>query len=76
MVTKVEGTNPHVRLYVNVKDETGKVTNSGVEVGLTGLECREPRRDSRPYERYRTRRNTKARPPESRARECGSFRSS
>jgi len=33
IVTKVEWTNPHVWMYVNVKDETGKVTNWGFEMG-------------------------------------------
>src|SRR6185437_9433899 len=32
-VTKVEWTNPHVWFYINVKDETGKVTNWGMEMG-------------------------------------------
>lgn len=32
-VTKIEWTNPHVWFYVNVKDETGKVTNWGFEMG-------------------------------------------
>ena len=33
IVTKVEWTNPHVWFYINVKDETGKVTNWGAEMG-------------------------------------------
>lgn len=33
VVTKVEWTNPHVWIYVNVKDENGKVTNWGAELG-------------------------------------------
>jgi Family of unknown function (DUF6152) len=34
IVTKVEWTNPHVWLYVNVKDEaTGEVSNWGAEMG-------------------------------------------
>ncbi|MEO8097152.1 MAG: DUF6152 family protein [Acidobacteriota bacterium] len=33
VVTKVEWTNPHVWIYVNVKDESGKVTNWGAELG-------------------------------------------
>ena len=34
IVTKVEWTNPHVWIYLNVKDEaTGEVTNWGVEMG-------------------------------------------
>jgi hypothetical protein len=32
-VTKVEWTNPHVWFYLNVKDETGKITNWGFEMG-------------------------------------------
>lgn len=33
VVTKVEWTNPHVWIYLNVKDEGGKVTNWGAELG-------------------------------------------
>ncbi len=34
IVTKVEWTNPHVWIYLNVKDEeTGQVTNWGAELG-------------------------------------------
>lgn len=33
VVTKVEWTNPHVWIYINVKDDSGKVTNWGVELG-------------------------------------------
>jgi hypothetical protein len=33
IVTKVEWTNPHVWIYLNVKDEAGKVTNWGAELG-------------------------------------------
>lgn len=34
IVTKIEWTNPHVWLYVNVKDEaTGEVANWGAEMG-------------------------------------------
>src|SRR6187399_2455929 len=33
VVTKVEWTNPHVWIYLNVKDEAGKVTNWGAELG-------------------------------------------
>lgn len=33
VVTKVEWTNPHVWIYVAVKDESGKVTNWGAELG-------------------------------------------
>ena len=32
-VTKVEWMNPHIYYYVDVKDETGKVTNYAVEGG-------------------------------------------
>ena len=32
-VTKVEWMNPHVWFYVEVKDESGKVTNWGFEMG-------------------------------------------
>ena len=33
VVTKVEWTNPHVWIYFNVKDDAGKVTNWGAEMG-------------------------------------------
>jgi len=33
VVTKVEWTNPHVWIYLNVKDANGKVTNWGAELG-------------------------------------------
>jgi hypothetical protein len=33
LVTKLEWTNPHAWLYVDVKDESGKVTNWGFEMG-------------------------------------------
>jgi hypothetical protein len=34
VVTKVEWTNPHVWIYINVKDEaTGEVVNWGIELG-------------------------------------------
>jgi hypothetical protein len=33
IVTKVEWTNPHVWFYINVKDEAGKVSNWGAEMG-------------------------------------------
>ena len=37
-VTKVEWTNPHVWFYLDVKDETGKVTNWSMEMGgVNGL---------------------------------------
>ncbi len=32
-VTKVEWTNPHARIYIDVKDETGKVSNWDFELG-------------------------------------------
>lgn len=32
-VTKIEWTNPHARFYVDVTDETGKVTNWNLELG-------------------------------------------
>jgi len=32
-VTKVEWTNPHAWFYVDIKDDTGKVTNWGFEMG-------------------------------------------
>ena len=32
-VTKVEWTNPHTWFYIDVTDETGKVTNWGLEMG-------------------------------------------
>jgi len=47
VVTKVEWTNPHVWIYVNVKDENGKVTNWGAELGPPhGLQRRGWRRDT------------------------------
>jgi hypothetical protein len=33
IVTKVDWTNPHVWLYMNVKDENGTVANWGAELG-------------------------------------------
>jgi hypothetical protein len=33
VVTKIEWTNPHARFYVDVTDETGKVTNWNLELG-------------------------------------------
>src|SRR5258705_4503878 len=33
VVTKVEWQNPHTWFYIDVKDETGKVTNWGMEMG-------------------------------------------
>jgi len=35
-VTKVEWTNPHAWLYINVKDDDGKMTNWGFELGSPG----------------------------------------
>jgi hypothetical protein len=32
-VTKVEWTNPHARIYIDVKDETGKAVNWDFELG-------------------------------------------
>jgi hypothetical protein len=47
VVTKVEWTNPHVWIYFNVKDEGGKVTNWGAEMGPPhGLQRRGWRRDT------------------------------
>ena len=47
VVTKVEWTNPHVWIYLNVKDENGKVTNWGAELGPPhGLQGRGWRRDT------------------------------
>ena len=46
-VTKVEWTNPHVWFFVNVKDEAGKVTNWGFEMGPPhGLQTRGWTRDT------------------------------
>ena len=47
IVTKVEWTNPHVWIYLNVKDEDGKVTNWGAEMGPPhGLQGRGWRRNT------------------------------
>jgi hypothetical protein len=47
VVTKVEWTNPHVWIYFNVKDENGKVTNWGGELGPPhGLQRSGWRRDT------------------------------
>ena len=48
IVTKVEWTNPHAWIYINVKDEaTGKMTNWGAEMGPPhGLQRRGWRRDT------------------------------
>jgi hypothetical protein len=32
-VTKIEWTNPHIFLYLDVKDDTGKVANWAIEMG-------------------------------------------
>ena len=32
-VTKIEWTNPHTWFYIDVKDQTGKITNWGLEMG-------------------------------------------
>jgi hypothetical protein len=32
-VTRIQWTNPHVWVYLNVQDETGKITNWGFEMG-------------------------------------------
>ena len=47
-VTKIEWTNPHVWIYLNVKDKaTGQVTNWGFEMGPPhGLQRRGWRRDT------------------------------
>ena len=46
-VTKVEWTNPHVWFYINVKDDAGKVTNWGAEMGPPhGLQRRGWRRET------------------------------
>ena len=48
IVTKVEWTNPHAWIHINVKDQaTGKVTNWGAEMGPPhGLQRRGWRRDT------------------------------
>src|SRR5437762_2191916 len=47
IVTKVEWTNPHVWFYINVKDEQGKITNWGFEMGPPhGLQRRGWARDT------------------------------
>ena len=33
VVTKIEWANPHVYFYINVKDDSGKVTNWALEMG-------------------------------------------
>ena len=37
VVTKVEWTNPHIWFFVDVKDESGKVTNWGFSGGAPGI---------------------------------------
>jgi hypothetical protein len=37
VITKLEWMNPHIWLYVDVKDESGKVTNWGFSGGPPGL---------------------------------------
>ena len=37
VVTKVEWTNPHIWFYVDVKDDSGKVTNWGFSGGPPGM---------------------------------------
>ncbi len=32
-VTKIEWTNPHAYFFIDVRDESGKVTNWGLEMG-------------------------------------------
>ena len=40
-VTKIDWTNPHVWFYINVKDEAGKISNWGFEMGPPhGLQTR------------------------------------
>ncbi len=47
VVTKVEWTNPHVWIYLNVKDAEGKVSNWGAEFGPPhGLQNSGWRRDT------------------------------
>lgn len=36
-MTKVEWANPHIHLYIDVKDETGKVINWAIEMGSPNL---------------------------------------
>ena len=40
-VTKLEWTNPHARFYVDVKDQTGKVTNWNFELGSPNVLIRQ-----------------------------------
>jgi len=47
VVTKVDWTNPHVWIHLNVKDDSGKVTNWGAEMGPPhGLQGSGWRRDT------------------------------
>ena len=46
-ISKLEWTNPHVWIHLNVKDESGKVTNWGAEMGPPhGLQGSGWRRDT------------------------------
>ena len=36
-VTKIEWANPHIHLYIDVKEETGKVINWAIEMGSPNL---------------------------------------
>lgn len=40
-VTKLEWTNPHARFYVDVKDQSGKVTNWNFELGSPNVLIRQ-----------------------------------
>lgn len=40
-VTKLEWANPHTWFYIDVKDETGKVTNWGFEMGSPNILLRQ-----------------------------------
>ncbi len=40
-VTKLEWTNPHARFYVDVKDDSGKVTNWNFELGSPNVLIRQ-----------------------------------
>src|SRR5712692_214048 len=47
VVTKLEWMNPHAYFYIDVKEDSGKVTNWAVEMGnLSGLMRRGWRKDS------------------------------
>jgi Family of unknown function (DUF6152) len=41
VVTKVEWTNPHARFYIDVKDESGKVTNWNLELASPNVLVRQ-----------------------------------